>query len=263
MQGQTYNIPISLTLLDTHPYHAPMAFVKPTAYMQIRVSKYVDASGKIYLPYLDEWAHPNYDLLGLVQMCVIIFSEQPPVFAKPRNQPQVGLPYPVNGSLGGGNPPQQQGPVFPLAVQERDLIQSRKAIENVNKEKDEAALPTHLKEAHASPGGGEEAEVSISRLQAKHAIIAAEGFSKLIDFLTKSVEEKAAALKCPVCLETVKAPIFMCQQQHLVCSSCQPKLSSCPECREPYQGQPRRHRWAERNAEELENMLKELANLPK
>ena len=45
-KGQTYNIPISVTLLDTHPYHAPLAFVKPTADMQIKVSKHVDASGQ-------------------------------------------------------------------------------------------------------------------------------------------------------------------------------------------------------------------------
>ena len=108
-QGQTYHIPISLTLQDTHPYHGPIAFVKPTPDMMIKESKHVDASGKIYLPYLHEWAHPNYDLLGLVQMCVIIFSEQPPVFARPKNQPQGGLPYPVNGSPGGGYPPQQPG----------------------------------------------------------------------------------------------------------------------------------------------------------
>ena len=119
-QGQTYNIPISLTLLDTHPYHAPMAFVKPTADMQIKVSKHVDASGKIYLPYLHEWAHPNYDLLGLVQMCVIIFSEQPPVFARPKPPPGGGLPYPVNGSPGGGYPPQPgypQQPGYPAQTQ--------------------------------------------------------------------------------------------------------------------------------------------------
>jgi len=121
-KGQTYNIPISLTLLDTHPYHAPMAFVKPTADMQIKVSKHVDASGKIYLPYLHEWTHPNYDLLGLVQMCVIIFSEQPPVFARPKNQPQAGLPYPVNGSPGGypaqqPGYPQHPGPGYPGQAQ--------------------------------------------------------------------------------------------------------------------------------------------------
>merc|ERR1739838_650877 len=78
------NIPISLTLMDTHPYHAPVAFVKPLGCMNIRVSKYVDASGKIYLPYLQDWAHPNYDLSGLVQMCVNILSEQPiqPIYSQ-------------------------------------------------------------------------------------------------------------------------------------------------------------------------------------
>jgi len=113
-KGQTYNIPISLTLLDTHPYHAPMAFVKPTADMQIKVSKHVDNSGKIYLPYLHEWSYPSYDLVGLVQICVVTFSEQPPVFAKPKQQ--VGnLPYPVHGPQGGyppqpgGYPPQASG----------------------------------------------------------------------------------------------------------------------------------------------------------
>ena len=106
-KGQTYNIPISLTLLDTHPYHAPLAFVKPTADMQIKVSKHVDASGKIYLPYLHEWAHPNSDLLGLVQICVVTFSEQPPVFAKPKQQVN-NLPYPVHGPQG-GYPPQPGG----------------------------------------------------------------------------------------------------------------------------------------------------------
>ena len=43
------------------------------------------------------------------------------------------------------------------------------------------------------------------------------GNNKMIAFLTKSIEEKETALECPVCLETAKAPIFMCKQQHLVC----------------------------------------------
>jgi len=93
-KGQTYNIPISLWLLDTHPYHAPLAFVKPTADMQVKVSKHVDSAGKIYLPYLHEWNHPNSDLLGLVQICIVTFSEQPPVYAKPKNQQN--LPYPIH-----------------------------------------------------------------------------------------------------------------------------------------------------------------------
>jgi len=104
-KGQNYNIPISITLLDTHPFHAPLAFVKPTPDMQIKVSKHVDASGKIYLPYLHEWSHPNSDLVGLVQICVVTFSEQPPVFARPKHQP--ALPYPVHGGGGGGGYPPQ------------------------------------------------------------------------------------------------------------------------------------------------------------
>ena len=84
----------------------------------------------------------------------------------------------------------------------------------------------------------------------------------VIDFLIKSIEEKEAELACPVCYETAVAPIFiMCQQMHLVCSSCQPRVTSCPECREPYQRPPRRHRYAERDAAELENMREELAKL--
>jgi len=87
------------------------------------------------------------------------------------------------------------------------------------------------------------------------------GNNKMIAFLTKSIEEKEAALECPVCLETAKAPIFMCQQQHLICFKCRPRLTLCPECREAYQGLPRRHRYAERDAEELEKMRKELTRM--
>ena len=34
-RGQNYNIPVSLYLLDTHPYHAPLCYVKPTPDMQV------------------------------------------------------------------------------------------------------------------------------------------------------------------------------------------------------------------------------------
>ena len=55
--GSTYNIPLCLWLMDTHPYNPPMVFVKPTQTMQIKQGKHVDANGKIYLPYLHEWKH--------------------------------------------------------------------------------------------------------------------------------------------------------------------------------------------------------------
>lgn len=51
----TYHIPICIWLMDTHPYNAPLAYVRPTADMQIKVSMFVDHNGKIYLPYLHDW----------------------------------------------------------------------------------------------------------------------------------------------------------------------------------------------------------------
>jgi ESCRT-I complex subunit TSG101 len=91
-RGSMYNIPVALWILDTHPIHAPLCFVQPTAEMQIRVSSHVDGNGKIYLPYLHEWDGNNSDILGLIQMCIITFGEMPPVFARPAGQPQ---PAPV------------------------------------------------------------------------------------------------------------------------------------------------------------------------
>ena len=56
--------------------------------MSIKVSSHVDGNGKIYLPYLHEWDPNNSDILGLIQMCIITFGEQPPVFARPAGSVQ-------------------------------------------------------------------------------------------------------------------------------------------------------------------------------
>lgn len=55
--GNTYNIPIRLWILDSHPFAPPICFLKPTANMGISVGKHVDAQGRIYLPYLQNWSH--------------------------------------------------------------------------------------------------------------------------------------------------------------------------------------------------------------
>ncbi|ELU15363.1 hypothetical protein CAPTEDRAFT_155778 [Capitella teleta] len=105
-KGSTYNIPICLWLMTTHPYNPPMVYVRPTATMQIKPGKHVDTNGKIYLPYLHEWKHPQSDLYGLIQILSIVFGEEPPVFAKssagpprpaypPQSRPN--LPYPNSG----------------------------------------------------------------------------------------------------------------------------------------------------------------------
>ena len=37
----------------------------------LKVSKHVDQSGKIYLPYLHEWSHPKSDLLGWHDLFIV------------------------------------------------------------------------------------------------------------------------------------------------------------------------------------------------
>ncbi|XP_072527261.1 tumor susceptibility gene 101 protein isoform X2 [Salminus brasiliensis] len=85
-RGNVYNIPICLWLLDSYPYNPPICFVKPTSTMMIKTGKHVDANGKIYLPYLHEWKHPQSDLFGLIQVMIVVFGEEPPVFSRPTTQ---------------------------------------------------------------------------------------------------------------------------------------------------------------------------------
>lgn len=95
-KGTCYNIPICIWVMDTHPNNAPMCYVKPTADMHIKVSMFVDHNGKIYLPYLHDWVPHNSDLLSLIQVMIVTFGEQPPVYAKARSEmQQSSTPYPV------------------------------------------------------------------------------------------------------------------------------------------------------------------------
>ncbi|XP_060119208.1 tumor susceptibility gene 101 protein isoform X3 [Heteronotia binoei] len=95
-RGNTYNIPICLWLLDTYPFNPPICFVKPTSSMTIKTGKHVDANGKIYLPYLHEWKHPQSDLIGLIQVMIVVFGEEPPVFSRPTISASYP-PYPATG----------------------------------------------------------------------------------------------------------------------------------------------------------------------
>lgn len=106
-KGCVYNIPICIWLMDTHPYNAPMCYVKPTSDMQIKASMFVDHNGKIYLPYLHDWVPNSSDILGLIQVMIMTFGDRPPVYAKQRVDTASSTPYPTQSympmpSLAGG-----------------------------------------------------------------------------------------------------------------------------------------------------------------
>jgi len=93
----------------------------------------------------------------------------------------------------------------------------------------------------------------------------------IVDRITRSIQLKKEAiddlvedLECPVCLDTVQVPVFMCELQHVICSSCRHRqgLDTCPKCRTPYPpGPPRRHMYAERELNHLSKMAEELVEL--
>ena len=87
--------------------------------------------------------------------------------------------------------------------------------------------------------------------------------SKTIQEKEKSIEEKEKDLECPVCLDMAQVPIFMCEEQHVICSSCRmsERVDRCPMCRLEYSGKPRRHRYAEKNLEDLAKLKEELTEL--
>ena len=138
-----------------------------------------------------------------------------------------------------------------LKQKKKELLDIEKSIKKLDKEK-----KSLLDKSKATLDDITSLEDQLTKLKLKPQ---AEN-SNLTSFLVKAIEQKRAELACPVCLETAETPIFMCQQQHLICSSCQPRVTSCPECREAYQ-RPRRHRYAERDVEELKKMQEELAKI--
>uniref|UniRef100_A0A4Y0BHZ4 UEV domain-containing protein n=1 Tax=Anopheles funestus TaxID=62324 RepID=A0A4Y0BHZ4_ANOFN len=120
-KGNTYNIPICIWLMDTHPKNAPICYVKPTSEMRIKVSAYVDFNGKIYLPYLHDWNPKNADLLDLIQIMSVTFGEVPPVYSKgpetSYQQPSYMPPTPATSTSYIPPYPTQQFAPYPVAGQ--------------------------------------------------------------------------------------------------------------------------------------------------
>ena len=77
----------------------------------------------------------------------------------------------------------------------------------------------------------------------------------------KDILKKEEELECPVCLETARVPIYMCSEQHIICSCSADKVANCPQCREELARPLKRHRYAEREVEELASLREELAEL--
>ena len=95
-----------------------------------------------------------------------------------------------------------------------------------------------------------------------------ENSSKGVERLRRSIERKEKCiakkeedLECSVCLEIARVPIFMCSEQHIISSCCSAEIAKCPLCREELSRPLRKHRYAEKEAEEVASLRDELADL--
>ena len=50
---------------------------------------------------------------------------------------------------------------------------------------------------------------------------------RFLENINKKIEDKESDLECPVCMEVSTSPIFSCDEQHIICSDCRPKVSIC------------------------------------
>lgn len=81
-EGQTYNFPIQLWLMDSFPFTPPICLLRPTPDMVIREGKHVDAQGRIHLPGLHNWDYPKSSVVGLLNEMIAKFEEDPPLSTK-------------------------------------------------------------------------------------------------------------------------------------------------------------------------------------
>ena len=95
-----------------------------------------------------------------------------------------------------------------------------------------------------------------SRIQNIHKVTTPNQERKMI--LQRFIKQKADDLQCPVCLEESFPPIFTCQEMQIICKSFKEKVkgNKCPVCTGSM-----RHRYAEKESEELVQLRRELGDL--
>ncbi|KAK9065454.1 hypothetical protein SSX86_014853 [Deinandra increscens subsp. villosa] len=87
-QNVTYNIPVLIWLTETYPRNPPLVFVNPTRDMVIRRSHpFVNQSGLVWIPYLEDWVFPSSNLVDLARDLSSYFGIDPPLYSLPRPNP--------------------------------------------------------------------------------------------------------------------------------------------------------------------------------
>jgi len=150
-----YNIPVQLYLADTHPYLAPVCYVRPTPDMSINTSNTVQANGRINLPFLNEWDPPKSDLYLLLNLMTMKFNEETPLYSKGSHQanPQA---YQQNRPAAQYQPlpyPSEIRPSYPTQVNQTPYPISNITPYPVNANQNAAPYPVTTNPYYPMPSG--------------------------------------------------------------------------------------------------------------
>ncbi|OSS51841.1 hypothetical protein B5807_03098 [Epicoccum nigrum] len=94
-RGTTYGFPVAVWVPYAYPREPPIVFVKPDKDMLVRPGQHVSGDGRVYHPYLAQWAKywdksTLFDFLAVLRG---VFTKEPPVRSRqPQPQPQYSAP---------------------------------------------------------------------------------------------------------------------------------------------------------------------------
>ncbi|BGP37815.1 Suppressor protein stp22 of temperature-sensitive alpha-factor receptor and arginine permease [Rhodotorula kratochvilovae] len=120
--ASTYHCPLRLWLPLDFPSRPPIVYVVPSETLAVRKGRNVDASGKVGVPYLDNWERKSEgcSLMSLIADLIPVFSHRYPVTPiqpKPRAPPPAAAgavePQATGGSSSGASQPPPPRPPPP------------------------------------------------------------------------------------------------------------------------------------------------------
>jgi hypothetical protein len=111
--GNAFQTPVWIVVPDAYPSYPPTAILRPTPDMFIvQGHPNVDVKGTVLLPYLSSWDPRSGSLVDLVAMMSSVFSQSPPLRARPvgpQGPMPASYPPPAYGGMstpsGSGVPP--------------------------------------------------------------------------------------------------------------------------------------------------------------
>ncbi|KAF2844927.1 UEV-domain-containing protein [Plenodomus tracheiphilus IPT5] len=89
-RGATYGFPVAIWVPYAYPHEPPIVYITPSPDMVVRPGQHVSGDGRVYHPYLAQWAQywdksTLFDFLAVLRG---VFAKEPPVRSKQQQQQQ-------------------------------------------------------------------------------------------------------------------------------------------------------------------------------